>query len=45
MTTTDRIKDILGNDFLSNLNEIEKNILKLQLENLVIQAQVEQLAK
>ena len=45
MTTTDRIKDILDNDFLSNLNEIEKNILKLQLENLVIQAQVEQLAK
>ena len=45
MTTTNRIKDILDNDFLSNLNEIEKNILKLQLENLVIQAQVEQLAK
>lgn len=45
MTTTDRIKDILDNDFLSNLNEIEKNILKLQLENLVIQAQVEQLEK
>ena len=45
MTTTDRIKDILGNDFLSNLTEIDKNILRLQLEALVIQAQVEQLAK
>lgn len=45
MTTTDRIKDILENDFLSRLTEDEKNILKLQLEALIIQAQVEQLEK
>jgi hypothetical protein len=42
-TTTERIEEILK-DLLPN-EEIKKALLKLQLEALVIQAQLEQLEK
>lgn len=44
-TTEERIKEILESDFLLKVNEVDKDIVKLQLEALVIQAQLEQLEK
>lgn len=43
--TDERIKEILESDFLLKVNQVDKAILKLQLENLVTQAQLEQLEK
>lgn len=45
MNTEERIKEILESDFLLKVNEVDKAILKLQLETLVVQAQLEQLEK
>lgn len=45
MDTTERIKDILQDMINFKYDEISLNILKLQLEMLVIQAQLEQLEK
>lgn len=45
MNTEERIKEILESDFLLKVNEVDKAILKLQLETLVVQAKLEQLQK
>ena len=45
MNTEERIKEILESDFLLKGNEVDKAILKLQLETLVVQAKLEQLQK
>ena len=45
MNTEERIKEILESDFLLKVNEVDKAILKLQLETLVVQAQLEELRK
>jgi len=43
MNTIERIEEILKETPL--LNEVDKNILKLQLEGLVLQAKIEGLSK
>ena len=45
MNTEERIKEILESDFLLKVNEVDKAILKLQLETLVVQAQLEEVRK
>jgi hypothetical protein len=45
MNTEERIKEILESDFLLKVNEVDKAILKLQLETLVVQSQLEELRK
>jgi len=45
MNTKERIKEILDDMAEFNLNELDFKILRLQLENLVTQAQLEQLQK
>ena len=45
MNTEERIKEILESYFLLKVNEVDKAILKLQLETLVVQSQLEEVRK